>query len=335
MTMPTSLCPYAMRVESVRQETPDVWTISLSCKDEYHYLPGQYALVSIRQREDVLRAYTLSSSPGLSPFITLTVRAIPQGEGSQWLTQEVREGETLWLSAAQGEFSCVKASSSRYLMLAAGCGITPVMSMTRWLLANRPEADIVVFYNVRSPQDVIFSNEWKLLQEHYTHRLSLFLMAEQNAEDQSLAGRITLTHLKERVPDIAERTVMTCGPQAYMTLAEQLSADCGVPENRFYKEQFHSTAECSISSMPMITITSSHPSGAFQVPKGTLLLDALEKQKIPVIAACRAGVCGACKTRILKGKYTTQSQVTLTEEEIADGYVLACSCQLQGDIELA
>ena len=73
----------------------------------------------------------------------------------------------------------------------------------------------------------------------------------------------------------------------------------------------------------------------FRVPVGSTLLAAMEANALPVNAACRAGVCGSCKTRILEGDYTTTSTMTLSEEEVAQGYVLACSCQLQGDVTLA
>lgn len=94
MTMPTSHCPWRMQVHHIHQETPDVWTLSLLCHDYYPYRAGQYALVSVRHSADTLRAYTLSSTPGVSEYITLTVRRIDDGAGSQWLTRDVKRGIT-------------------------------------------------------------------------------------------------------------------------------------------------------------------------------------------------------------------------------------------------
>ena len=106
MTMPTSQCPWRMQVHHIHQETPDVWTLSLLCHDYYPYRAGQYALVSVRHSAETLRAYTLSSTQGVSEYITLTVRRINEGAGSQWLTHEVKRGDYLWLSDAMGEFIC-------------------------------------------------------------------------------------------------------------------------------------------------------------------------------------------------------------------------------------
>lgn len=102
MTMPTNQCPWRMQVHHIKQETPDVWTISLICHDYYPYRAGQYALVSVRNSAETLRAYTISSTPGVSEYITLTVRRIDDGVGSQWLTRDVKRGDYLWLSDAMG-----------------------------------------------------------------------------------------------------------------------------------------------------------------------------------------------------------------------------------------
>lgn len=331
---PTPFCPNRMQVHSIVQETPDVWSLRLINHDFYSYLPGQYALVSIRNSDETLRAYTLSSTPGLSPFVQLTVRCLPDGEGSRWLTQQVNVGDYLWLSDAQGEFTCANADDDHYLMLAAGCGVTPVISMCRALLAQRPQADIRVIFNVRTPADVIFANEWHNLLQRYPQQLKLTLMAESAATAGFIEGRINAHIMQQIAPDIARRRVMTCGPAPYMAWVEQYCQQQQVPADHFQQEQFR-TADEVIDTSNELTMTISRPLRSVNVPVGTSLLFALEQHKIPVMAACRTGVCGSCKTHILHGKYTTTSTMTLTPEEIAQGYVLACSCQLQGDVQLA
>lgn len=294
MTMPTSQCPWRMQVHHIHQETPDVWTLSLLCHDYYPYRAGQYALVSVRNSAETLRAYTLSSTPGVSEYITLTVRRIDEGTGSQWLTREVKRGDYLWLSDA----------------------------MRRWLAKHRPQADVQVIYNVRSPEDVIFAEEWR--------NYPVTLVAEHNATHGFVAGRLT-RELLQSVPDLASRTVMTCGPAPYMEKVEQDVAALGV--TRFFKEKFFTpVAEAATSGLKF---TKLQPAREFYAPVGTTLLDALESNKVPVTVACRAGVCGCCKTKVVSGKYSVTSTMTLTDAEIADGYVLACSCHPQSDLVLA
>lgn len=125
MSNPNSFCQNEMVVNNIIQETDDVYTLELIAQDFYPYEPGQYALVSIRNSANVMRAYTLSSTPGLSRYITLTVRRIDNGVGSQWLTKEVKPGDQLWLSDPKGEFTCSQIVSDNYLLVAGGCGVTP------------------------------------------------------------------------------------------------------------------------------------------------------------------------------------------------------------------
>lgn len=334
MTMPSSLCPNRMQIHSIVQETSDVWTINLINHDFYMYSPGQYALVSIKNSDEVMRAYTLSSSPGQSRYISITVRRLEDGTGSNWLTRAVKPGDYLWLSEAQGEFTCANVKSQQYLMLAAGCGVTPIMSMTRWLMTNRPETHVKVLFNVRDDKQVIFAQEWQQLTRMYPERLQLCIMAETPDNGELAQGRLSEEKLKTLVPDIAARVVMTCGPVPYMKNAQQFAANLGVPAEHFFMERFSTEPEL-IDNEDVLTLKIRQRLVDFKVPVGISLLSALEQNKQPVIAACRAGVCGSCKTKVLSGNYTTTSTMTLTEAEIAEGYVLACSCQLQSDIEIA
>lgn len=322
MTMPTSLCPYRMQVHHIKQETPDVWTLSLFCHDAYPYQAGQHALVSIRNSASTLRAYTLSSTPGVSPFIMLTVRRINGGAGSQWLTREVKRGDYLWLSSAQGDFTCQAHPAGRYLLLAAGCGVTPIMSMRRWLAKYSPLTDVQVIYCVRSPQDVIFADEWR--------DFPVTLFAEEGNVHGFIPGRLTRDHLA-LVPVLTERTVMACGPAPWMSFVEEQCRALGV--SRFWSEKFFTPAAAPAGSgLKISTLT---PAREFFAPPGSTLLAALESNNVPVNAACRAGVCGCCKTKVASGDYLVTSTATLSEQDIADGYVLACSCHPRSELVIA
>ena len=156
------------------------------------------------------------------------------------------------------------------------------------------------------------------------------LVAENNVTEGFIAGRLT-RELLAGVPDLASRTVMTCGPAPYMDWVEQEVKALGV--TRFFKEKFFTpVAEAATSGLKF---TKLQPAREFYAPVGTTLLEALESNNVPVVAACRAGVCGCCKTKVVSGEYTVSSTMTLTDAEIAEGYVLACSCHPQGDLVLA
>ncbi|MCW3478229.1 2Fe-2S iron-sulfur cluster-binding protein [Neisseriaceae bacterium JH1-16] len=330
-----TLCPHPMPVRAIRQETPSVWTLELTPPPDYTYLPGQYALVDIADGR-ALRAYTLSSSPGLHEHLHLTVRRLPEGLGSSWLTSQVQVGDTLQLSTAQGRFTPEHAPGSDYLLLAGGCGVTPVMAIARWLLAQRPDTSLVVLYHAQNPAELIFAAEWRELTQRYPDQLCLHRLVDREPDAESRQAPLSRELLAELVPDIAERTVMCCGPAGYMTLAAELAASLGVPPERFHHEAFQAAAVAALDEAADDGVRHRvrlQPWGdEAEVGHGGNLLAALEAQAIPMTAVCRNGECGSCKVKVLEGDYVQGAQTALSEAELADGYALACCCAVHGDL---
>lgn len=346
------LCHHPMQVLDIHQETRDVWTLSLQPTTPYAYQPGQYALVRIGHESHTVRAYTLSSSPDVSTNLSITVRRIANGQGSTWLTEKVNVGDTLWLSDAQGEFTCAShPDNAHYLMLGAGCGITPLMSMARWLLAFRPQTHITLLYHASDVEDLIFADHWQQLAARFPQQLTVHLLARQPYWPDELRSRLNQATLEMLVPDIHERIVMTCGPEGYMQSAVQLAKTLGVPAEQIHQEAFFTATAseavthtdnknaCSlnehVAAPNKVRLHIRHALRDIDVPVGTSLLAAMEQHNLPVFAACRAGVCGSCKVQIIEGEVDTTSQSGLTQAEIEQGYVLACSCRIKQNITLA
>ena len=142
--------------------------------------------------------------------------------------------------------------------------------------------------------------------------------------------------LSDLVPNIADYTVLTCGPESYMSDLRAMTESLGIPSERFFLEQFHSSAEnCMLDNSKQVTLSITNPvPQTFSVPVGKTLLAALEEHKAPIIAACREGICGSCKTLVVSGDYEVSSNGPLTEDEIKQGYVLACCCQMKGNMSV-
>lgn len=329
------LCINELQVHSIVKEAPGVTTIHFIAQDFYPYQAGQYALVSIKNTPHITRAYSLSSTPGESRFVSITVREIEGGVGSTWLNNEVKVGDQVWFSNPMGEFSCQHIIADHYLLVGAGSGITPIMSIARWLLKNRPETKVTVIHSVHSPEDVIFKQEWAELKAQYPH-FNLVMNASFDASEGFEAGRISKEIVAKAVPHIADYTVMTCGPQAYMDALKEIVLSLGGSEERFFTEAFFDTALASaISSDEKTTLTINGISQIkAEVPVGMTLLAALEAQEQAVISGCRTGLCGLCKTQVISGEYEVVKTGELTPEEIAQGYVLACSCRVKADVSV-
>lgn len=329
------LCINELQVHSIIKEAPGVTTVNFIAQDFYPYQAGQYALVSIKNTPHITRAYSLSSTPGQSRFVTITVREIEGGVGSTWLNNDVKVGNQVWFSDPMGEFSCQHVIADNYLLVGAGSGVTPIMSMARWLLNNRPEINVTVIHSVHSPNDVIFKQEWAELKAQFP-RLNLVINASVDATEGFESGRISQEIIRKAVPNIADYTVMTCGPQAYMDALKEIVLSLGVSEDRFFTEAFFDTALASeISSDEKTTLTINGISQIkAEVPVGMTLLAALEAQEQAVVSGCRTGLCGLCKTQVTGGEYEVVKTGDLTPEEIAQGYVLACSCRVKADVSV-
>lgn len=329
------LCINELQVHSIVKEAPNVTTINFIAQDFYPYQAGQYALVSIKNTPHITRAYSLSSTPGESRFVSITVREIEGGVGSTWLNNDVKVGDQVWFSNPMGEFSCQQVIADNYLLVGAGSGVTPIMSMARWLLANRPEVNVTVIHSVHSPEDVIFKQEWAELKAKYP-KLQLVINASVNATEGFASGRISAEIIKNAVPNLANYTVMTCGPEAYMNALKEIVLSLGGAEDRFFTEAFFNTAlagEISSDKKTSLTINGISQIKA-EVPVGMTLLAALEAQEQPVVSGCRTGLCGLCKTKVTGGEYEVVNTGDLTDEEIAQGYVLACSCRVKENVSV-
>lgn len=330
------LCINELQVHSIVKEAPGVTTLNFIAQDFYPYQAGQYALVSIKNTPHITRAYSLSSTPGESRFVSITVREIEGGVGSTWLNNQVKVGDQVWFSNPMGEFSCQQVVADNYLLAGAGSGVTPIMSMVRWLVKNRPEANVTVIHSVHSPEDVIFKQEWQSLKATHPH-LNLIFNASVEACEGFESGRISRSLIAKAVPNLSDYTVMTCGPQPYMDALKEIVLALGGSEDRFFTEAFFDTAlagEISSDEKTSLTINGVTKITA-EVPVGMTLLAALEAQEQPVVSGCRTGLCGLCKTKVTGGEYEVVKTGDLSEEEIAQGYVLACSCRVKKAVEVS
>ena len=280
------------------------------------------------------RAYTLSSSPQ-DPFWQVTIKDV--GLVSHHLHQSLQVGDEIRVDGPFGDFHLTALPCERPLLLSAGSGITPMWAMLRDELAKRPEADIRFIHSARSPEDVIFANELVALAEaHVGVRHALIL--EEAPSEHPWVGRLTPEMLRELAPDLLSRHVYLCGPAPYMAAVSEMLAGLGLPAGQLHQESFGLPAVTS-SAAPVETgsdhfwLTLKKSGKKVKILPGQTLLAALEGAGETMMAACRAGVCGACRCTT-EGEIERQSVMTLSAQDLEGGVALACSCTARGDISL-
>ncbi|CAJ1902293.1 FAD-binding oxidoreductase [Aeromonas jandaei] len=280
------------------------------------------------------RAYTLSSSPQDACW-QVTIKDV--GLVSHHLHQTLQVGDKIRVDGPFGDFNLTALPCERPLLLSAGSGITPMWAILRDELAKRPDADIRFIHSARSPADVIFADDLAALAAaHAGVRHALIL--EETPTAHPWVGRLTADMLKELAPDLLARHVYLCGPAPYMTAVSTMLAELGLPAEQLLQESFGLPAATSRTAP--FENTSNHfwltlkKSGKkVKILPGQTLLAALEGAGETMMAACRAGVCGACRC-ITEGDIERQSVMTLSAQDLESGVALACSCTASGDVSV-
>ncbi|MEM6190161.1 hybrid-cluster NAD(P)-dependent oxidoreductase [Shewanella scandinavica] len=342
-------------------ETIDVVSFRFQAGEpmKFDYKPGQFmTFVLDINGEQVCRSYTLSSSPSRPYSLMVTIKRVAGGLVSNYLIDHLQPGQRVRVLQPTGQFNLVDIPAAKYLFLSAGCGITPMYSMSRYLTDTQIDADIAFVHSARSDADIIFKSSFETMANRF-NAFKLSYALESATESLLFSpkisfdiGRLTAQMLQTLVPDVTERTVYLCGPEPYMQAVKVLLAELNFDMSQLHHESF-ATAEKAARHQLMQanspTETHDNPqAGAFTLPifnlaigdrstkltQGLSLLEGIESEGLPIIAACRSGVCGACKCQVLEGETTSTSVMTLSPAEIDAGFVLACSTTLTSDVRL-
>ncbi len=324
----------ALYVADIIAETHDVFTFRFQgdplCRFEYQ--PGQYCtfILNINGKK-VLRSYTISSTPTRPFILEVTVKRVPGGLVSNWLPDNLNVGDRVNIAGPKGKF-CLQpgAIAKKLLFLGAGSGVTPMMSMSRWLSDVAADVDMRFFNSVRGPNDIIFDKEIQLLTSRYRTFSPVMITSSRETEHwDGYKGRVNKEMLMELAPDIHERTIYICGPAGFMDAAKEMILELGFDQANLHLESFggaRSNAGSDETEAVAGDIKVDFAStGKIVSTDGKMaLLDFAEAHEVDVDYSCRSGSCGECKVKVLTGKCRSETNEGLTEEEKAQGYVLSC-----------
>lgn len=323
-----------VRVTDVRRETPTAVTLVLEDvgrnPGSFDFRPGQFfTLVADIEGRPVRRAYSASSAPGASR-LEVTVKHIDGGRFSAHVHRGLRAGDRLAVRGPSGSFHTEPQPPDEIVLVAAGSGVTPMMSMIRTRLADRPGRDrIALLYSSRSTEEIIFADELTRLAKDHPDRLSVTHVVTRRD------GRLDADGIRRWITDLVparDAHYYTCGPEPLMDAVQDVLAGLGVPAELMHQERFASAADTGTAvTVPreMTVEDDGHAVGTVVVEPGQTLLDAGLAAGLPMPHSCTVGNCGDCMVRLRSGEVTQNDPNCLTPQQQADGYVLACvSCPL-------
>ncbi len=267
----------------VISETHDVKTFRLVADPPilFSYQPGQFVTLDLEiDGEEVLRSYSISSTPSRPHSLEITVKRVPTsgpdlppGLVSNWLHDNVIVGSQLKVNGPLGKFSCFQYPSRKLLFISGGSGITPMMGMSRWLCDTGAECDVAFFHSSRTPADVIYQQELMLMSARHPN-FKPFVTVTQAQSGQSwlgLTGRLNPEMLKSVVPDFLDRMIFVCGPAPFMSATKDLIASLNFPMERYHEESFGSPKKKPLNGSP------TGPQGQDEQPQGNGGLRAMLK----------------------------------------------------------
>ncbi|RDE19760.1 MOSC domain-containing protein [Motiliproteus coralliicola] len=322
----------------LRDETADVrtFTFELAGKLQPDYQPGQFICLELEvDGEPVHRNYTLSSSPSRPERLSITVKRVEGGRISNWLHDNLKLGDSIHARAPAGDFHCFAAPQDKILLLSAGSGITPMLSMLRWMTDLQLDNDIVFFHSAHTEADLIARQELELLAAQHGRCELVYTLTQAKPGDlRSFRGRLDRSML-EAVSKLSERQAYVCGPHPFMARAKELLLALGLPETHYFEESF-GVREFDDSSdakpdQPVKILFDSWDSFVEGDTHSTLLEQA-EKAGVAIPFSCRGGFCGSCRVKLESGEVEVLQDAGLSEQDKEQGYVLACSCRPKGDL---
>ena len=345
---------HPLRVASVSADCEDAVTIALEVpaqlEAEYRGRAGQHVVLRAQlDGEEARRTYSLLNAPGEQP-LRIAPRIHAHGRMSGHLAHDVRVGDALDVLPPNGSFTPAEplAAGATYVAFAAGCGITPVLSIVRTLLA-RSDARLLLFYGNASSARAMCLEELQGLKDRHMDRLALhFLMSREPQEAALYNGRLDGERVRELAARFfaarAVREYFVCGPGDMIETVGRTLRELGVEPGRVHGEHFTSAGLTAAPApgAPQAQAAPAAASGEAQVSvlmdgrrrtfsmkmDGETVLDAAARAGLELPFSCRAGVCSTCRTKVLSGTVEMAQNYALEDWEVEQGYILACQSRV-------
>jgi ring-1,2-phenylacetyl-CoA epoxidase subunit PaaE len=351
---------HPLRVAQVQMQAEDAVALALDVPaqlaGEYRAAPGQHIVVrAALGGEEVRRTYSLVSAPAERP-LRIVARVHAEGRLSSHLAREVKVGDALEVLPPNGSFVAHSGSAGRgtCVAFAAGCGITPIISIARGWLEAGPTGRVVLFYGNRSMARTMCLEELLALKDRHLERLALhFLMSREPQELDIYNGRLDAEHVRRLAGaflaprELAEAFV--CGPGDMIETVTRALADLGVSPDRIRAEHFtvataapEAEAAAAAASAGARSASADGPEVAevtvimdgrrrsFTMPMNAeSVLDGAAKAGLELPFSCRAGVCSTCRTKVVRGEVAMNQNYALEQWELEQGYVLACQSRVK------
>lgn len=332
---------HRLSVAAVQQLCDDAVAVTFAVPDElqsnFAFRPGQSVTLRKRvARTEERRSYSICAPAGQPPRIG--VREVAGGALSTWLVRDLRPGDEVEVQTPSGSFAAAPQSGERHVLIAAGSGITPILSIAASVL-QQPDSHVTLFYGNRHVNSVMFAEELADLKDSFRARFELIHVLSREPRGVDLfSGRLDAARiralLETLVPIGAVDDFWLCGPLGMVVDAQQVLRDLGVPDDRVHRELFF-VEDVAPQPARHIEVTANGPtsevtimldgrSSTLSLPRHSTVLDAAQRSRDDLPFACKGGVCGTCRAKVTAGTVDMRRNYALETAEVDAGFVLTC-----------
>ncbi len=341
------------------QETSDTATFTLQIpadkKTLFYYKPGQFLTVFMTiDNKSVARSYSFSSCPMGDPHLSITVKRVPGGIGSNYLLDHVHSGGKLLVSPPAGHFFNMGQSAEdelEYYLFAAGSGVTPLFSVIKWTLPSLPKHKIHLIYSNKTHDSTIFLNSLKDLEKKYPQLKVTYFYSQLEEPHQRLTADNLKQILSEAFSTPTKKSFYLCGPEAYMqTIENELNTHdvdpAWVHKESFFApegqgEGFKSKAQekgIYIETLPDGFKPEACEQITADIDGETIVVDLKNETEESILEtlldaghtppfSCMSGSCQVCMCTLIEGEVFQENEGVLTQEDIDDKKFLACQAK--------
>jgi ring-1,2-phenylacetyl-CoA epoxidase subunit PaaE len=341
------------RIEALTAEATQItFAIPPDLCETFAFQSGQF--LTLRAQiggESVRRNYSICSTPAWlahSQEICVGIKRVEGGVFSTWATTELRAGDALDVMPPEGRFTLKKPDAKMRVGIAAGSGITPILSLAAHTLTTEPNSRFTLVYGNRTTQTIMFGEALQDLKDRYPERLQLIHILSRQATELPLSqGHIDSTKItaltRSLINPLAVHEVFICGPSGMIEAAEAALHAAGIAKDCIHSERFSSSDTTKIIAPRAINTPHSSQkalkyslevildgkSNAMQMGDDNTVLDTALDAGLDLPYACKGGVCCTCRAKVIEGKVSMDKNYTLEQREIDQGFVLTCQARCQ------
>jgi len=334
---------HSLKVAAKSREASDAVRIALDVpeelREEFAFLPGQHLPVQVeRDGKRLRRTYSICSRRDQWP-LEIGIRVQPGGQFSEYAATELQVGDELQVMPPNGQFHVKPEATDGkcYLGVAAGSGITPVLSIIQSVLDGEKDSRVILFYGNRKQRTTMFIEDLYALKNRFPDRLQLhFVFSQEEQEFEVAAGRIDADKLKELhghfCSGIEVDEAFVCGPDSMIDTVSAALIELGMRADCVHAERFGAprrtkaaaSAESRKDGAEITVIMDGHKKSFAMSKDAANIVDAAAEQGVELPYSCKGGVCATCRTHVREGEVRMATNYGLEPWEVEKGFVLAC-----------